>query len=59
MKKYYAVFGIFNSIEIKGVKTPLQSGQYLIPVFEDYEKAKKYAGNRFNVVEVVKDIEEE
>ena len=59
MKKYYAVSRMFNSIVIMGVKTPLQSGKYIIPVFEDYEEAKIYAGNRFNVIEVLEDIEEE
>ena len=51
-KKVYAVFGIFSSVDVCGLNGKLPKGQYVIPVFEDYDEAKKYAGSRFEVVEL-------
>ena len=52
MKKVYAVFGLFSAVDVMGMKSEFQKGQYIIPVFDDYEEAKKYAGERFEVVEL-------
>ena len=51
-QKVYAVFGLFNAVDVMGVKSEFPIGQYIIPVFKDYEKAKEYAGKRFEVVEL-------
>ena len=51
-KKVYAVFGLFNSVDVMNIKSEFPKGQYMIPVFDDYDEAKKYAGNRFEVVEL-------
>ena len=34
------------------IKSEFPKGQYMIPVFDDYDEAKKYAGKRFEVVEL-------
>ena len=51
-KKVYAVFGLFKAVDVNGIKSEFQKGQYIIPVFDDYDEAKKYAGSRFEVVEL-------
>ena len=51
-KKAYAVFGLFNALNVMGIKSNLPKGQYIIPVFDDYDEAKKYAGEKFEVVEL-------
>lgn len=51
-KKVYAVFGLFNAVDVMGMKSEFPKGQYMIPVFDDYDKAKEYAGSRFEVVEL-------
>ena len=51
-KRVYAVFGLFNSVNVMGIKSEFPKGQYMIPVFDDYNEAKKYAGERFDVVEL-------
>ena len=51
-KKVYAVFGLFNAVDVMDIKSEFPKGQYMIPVFDDYDEAKKYAGERFEVVEL-------
>ena len=51
-KKVYAVFGLFNAVDVMGIKSEFPKGQYMIPVFDDYDEAKKYAGSRIEVVEL-------
>lgn len=51
-RKVYAVFGLFKSLSAGGIKSNLPKGQYFIPVFDDYDEAKKYAGEIFEVVEL-------
>ena len=51
-KRVYAVFGLFNSVDVMGIKSEFPKGQYIIPVFDDYDEAKKYADERFDVVEL-------
>ena len=51
-KKVYAVFGLFNAVDVMGIKSNFPKGQYMIPVFDDYDEAKKCAGERFEVVEL-------
>ena len=42
-----AVFSITANNEI----VRLDEGNYIIPAFDDYEKAKEYAGEAFQVIE--------
>ena len=51
MKNYYAVLCIKKSISVNNQTVPLEDGNYLIPAFDSYEKAKEYAGEAFQVVE--------
>ena len=51
-RKVYAVFGLFKSLNASGIKSNLPKGQYIIPVFDDYDEAKKYAGEIFEIVEL-------
>ena len=51
-RKVYAVFGLFKSLSADGIKSNLPKGQYFIPVFDDYDEAKEYAGEIFEVVEL-------
>ena len=52
-RKVYAVFGLFNALDVMGIKSNLPKGQYIIPVFDDYDEAKEYAGEGFEVVELL------
>lgn len=51
-RKVYAVFGLFKSLSVGGIESNLPKGQYIIPVFDDYDEAKEYAGEIFEVVEL-------
>ena len=51
-RKVYVVFGLFNALDFMGIKSNLPKGQYIIPVFDDYDEAKEYAGEKFEVVEL-------
>lgn len=41
-----------RSILVYGEGIPLPEGQYLIPCFDDLEKAKEAAGDRFEIAEL-------
>ena len=51
-KRVYAVFGLFNAVDVMGMYSVFPKCHYMIPLFDDYDKAKKYAGSRFEVVEL-------
>ncbi len=51
MKKYYAVLCITKSATVNNEIVKLDEGNYIIPVFDDYGKAKEYAGEAFQVIE--------
>jgi hypothetical protein len=51
MKKYYAVLCILKSATVNNEIVRLDEGNYIIPAFDDYEKAKEYAGEAFEVIE--------
>jgi hypothetical protein len=41
----YAVFRVDSKMTVMGMEIPLPKGEYVIPVFEDYEKAVEYSQN--------------
>lgn len=51
MKKIYAVLCITKSATVNNEIVKLDEGNYIIPAFDDYEKAKEYAGEAFEVIE--------
>lgn len=51
MKKIYAVLCITKSATVNNEIIKLGEGYYIIPAFDDYEKAKEYAGEAFEVIE--------
>ena len=51
MKKFYAVSGIMKSVRVGNQIVTLGDGEYIIPAFDNYEKAKEYAGETFQVIE--------
>lgn len=52
MKIKYAVFRLVSRMVVQGMDATLPKGQYIIPVFDKYEEAKKAAGDRFEIVEL-------
>ena len=52
MKIKYAVFRLVSKMVVQGIDASLPKGQYVMPVFDDYEEAKKAAGDRFEIVEL-------
>ena len=51
MKKIYAVSAIMKSVTVNNQIVKLEAGDYIIPAFDSYEKAKEYAGEAFRVIE--------
>ena len=51
MKKIYAVSVIMESVTVNNQIVKLEDGDYIIPAFDSYEKAKEYAGESFKVIE--------
>ncbi len=51
MKKFYAVLCITKSATVNNEIVKLDDGNYIIPAFDDYEKAKEFAGEAFEVIE--------
>lgn len=51
MKKFYAVLCITKSAIVNNQIVKLDDGSYIIPAFDNYEKAKEYAGEAFQVIE--------
>ena len=51
MKNYYAVLCITKSAIVNNQIVKLEDGNYIIPAFDNYEKAKEYAGEAFQVIE--------
>ena len=51
MKKIYAVLCITKSATVNNEIVKLDEGNYIIPAFDDYEKAKEFAGEAFQVIE--------
>jgi hypothetical protein len=51
MKKIYAVLCVTKSAIVKNEIVKLDKGNYIIPAFDDYDKAKEYAGEAFQVIE--------
>lgn len=56
-KKVYAVFCILDTLTVMGVDAKLPKGQYIMPIFEDYEEAVKYSANKHVIVEMSTPIE--
>ena len=51
MKKIYAVLCLMKSTTIGNQIVKVEEGNYIIPAFDDYEKAKEFAGEAFEVFE--------
>ena len=51
MKNYYAVLCITKSATVNNQIVRLEDGNYIIPAFDNYEKAKEFAGDAFQVIE--------
>ena len=51
-EKWYAVFGLFNKLDIQGFSGELKDGMKFIPCFNDYDKAKDFAEDKFEVIEL-------
>ena len=51
MKKIYAVSCIMKAVIVNNQTVKLEEGNYLVPAFDNYEKAKEYAGEAFQVIE--------
>ncbi len=47
MKKIYAVLCITKSATVNNEIVKLDEGNYIIPAFDDYERAKEFAGEAF------------
>lgn len=51
-KKWYAVYGLFSRLDVQGFTGKLKDGMKFIPCFDDYDKAKDFAGDKFDIVEL-------
>lgn len=51
-KKYYIVLGLFKSVQVDGINSALNEGQWIIPVFESRDEAEKCADSKFEVQEI-------
>jgi len=52
MKTIYVVMRADKSIIVNGVTTRLPEGNFLMPCFDTYDKAKEAAGDRFEIIEM-------
>lgn len=50
--KRYIVLGLFKTIQVDGINSKLEDGQWIIPVFETSDEAVKYADGNFEVQEI-------
>lgn len=48
----YGVLTLKHSIKARDVEIELPEGQYYLPVFADYEKAKEYSNEKYPIVKL-------
>lgn len=48
----YAVLRIDDKMEVNGMITQLPKGEFVIPVFVDYEKALEYSKDKYEILPI-------